>query len=600
MDAALNFGAQLGGFLQKDVKPETGAIAPGRRIEGYEGSPKRDGEAREFLAAIRDQSAAAKDDTVVNAFTSDDAEALLFKLQFQSSAALTIDDPDGESSEPQSKASAPFISSEIESTQYKLRDQASVPTITDANGGEQDGLESGLSTSIVTGNAKSEIGAPLLEAFAPVVVNDTDIKVTEQQVGAFAQLTTGDTKNELRELQPRASAPVAIGSTDSELRELQPRASAPVAIGSTDSELREQKPRASVPLAVGDTKNELPELQSSTSAPLAVGDVETTTYESQPRITAPTVFNDSEDAVLVFAGNSQVERSQISELTVNRELIVNSRAVTDDPASPRRQALPGAKAAVVQGSEILPLQKTQPTSLEGVQQLAPPDAERSVAEDIRIPEKQTQPSATLNDPSRVVQSRQTSPYFLAPADHAVSSALIVKNGEGVSSDLDLDMAVDFTSGRRLVGQAVSAPQTLASPITTHAPVVGATAQIIAAIKANRRSDTIEIRLDPPELGRVKIDFTMETMDSVKAVLSAERAETLDHMRRNIGELAAQLKEAGFKSMEFEFSKNTGHEFSKTNVAPETSNTDGGDASSLGQEDIVYLSMRSDAQLDLLA
>jgi flagellar hook-length control protein FliK len=223
-----------------------------------------------------------------------------------------------------------------------------------------------------------------------------------------------------------------------------------------------------------------------------------------------------------------------------------------------------------------------------------------VAEDARIPEKQIQPSATLNDPSRVVQSRQTSPYLLAPADHAASSVLIANSGEGVSSDLDLEMAVDFTSGRRLAGQAVSAPQALASPTTMHAPVVGATAQVIAAIKANRRSDTIEIRLDPPELGRVKIDFTMETMDSVKAILSAERAETLDHMRRNIGELAAQLKDAGFKSVEFEFAQNSGHEFSNTNAAPETLGKDGDDAPSLGQEDIVYLSMRSDAQLDLLA
>ncbi len=574
MDAVLNFGAQPGGFIQKDVKPETGAIAPGRQIMGYEGSSKRDGEAMDFLAAISDQTAGTMDEAVDNIPVPDKLDSLPPKLQFRNSATLTIDDPDSESSEPLSKASAPLISGEIKSTQYELQDRAIVPTITDTNGGEKDGLEFGLSTPFITGNAKSEHREPLLQALAPVVVTDTDIDVTEQQSDAFAPLTTGDAKTELREPKPRAFAVSAASDTD--------------------SELREQQPGGSALLATGDAKTELPEPPPRDLAPLAIDDAETTPYALKPRAAVPVVLSDIQHRALVLGDESQVGRPQSVKLTIA------NRSATDDLTQPRQSFLSEAKTDVVQGGEASSPLKTQTATLGGLSQLALPDANKAVIEDSRVPEKQTQQSATLNDPSRIVQSRQTSPYLPAPVDRAASSVLITNNGEGVSGDLDLDLAVDFTSGRRYVGQAVSAPQTLTSPAATHAPVVGATAQIIAAIKANRRSDTIEIRLDPPELGRVKIDFTMETMDSVKAILSAERGETLDHMRRNIGELAAQLKDAGFKSMEFEFSKNSGHEFSKTTAMPETPNNDGGDTPSLGQEDIVYLSMRSDAQLDLLA
>ncbi len=534
MDVALNLGAQLGGVLPKEAAPEIGATALDRRSEGYEGAAKQDGAAKEFLAALLDQSAAAKDQAVDNTFTFNDTQTPFFKLQFGSVATLTNDSVDSKSIEPQPEVPTLFIFDESEGVQRQFQDQASAAFVIDIANDGPDALQSGQPASVLIGDVKTEPHEPLSGATASAVTDDASIELPGLQPGGSVLPVNGDDKN------------------------------------------KPSKP------------------QSSASAPLTAGDVATVEYEPQTRMPAPTVLDDAEDEVLPIGDNSQAKRSQQIESRVN------SRTIADDPISPRRSAQPGAKAAIVQGAEILPLQKSQPTSFGGVQQLAAPDAEKAVVEDVRIPGKQTQPSATLNDPSRVVQSRQASPYLSTPTDHAAAQVLITNNGEGVSGDLDLDLAVDFTSGRRLVGQAASVPQTLASPTTTHAPVVGATAQVIAAIKANRRSDTIEIRLDPPELGRVKIDFTMETMDSVKAILSAERAETLDHMRRNIGELAGQLKDAGFKSVEFEFTQNSGHEFSNTNAAPETPGKDGDDSPSLGQEDIVYLSMRSDAQLDLLA
>lgn len=132
-------------------------------------------------------------------------------------------------------------------------------------------------------------------------------------------------------------------------------------------------------------------------------------------------------------------------------------------------------------------------------------------------------------------------------------------------------------------------------ISSSSPVI---AQIASAIRADRTATTIDVRLDPPDLGRVRIEFTMETADAVKAVLSAERSETLDHMRRNTAQLLNELKQAGFASVDIEFSNQKDKSLSDrpSEVAGEGIGFAGAD--SAGSE-IVYLSMRNSTKLNLL-
>jgi len=135
--------------------------------------------------------------------------------------------------------------------------------------------------------------------------------------------------------------------------------------------------------------------------------------------------------------------------------------------------------------------------------------------------------------------------------------------------------------------------------TTNAASANAAAQVIAAIKADKNSSNIEVRLDPPELGRVRISFTMETADAVKAVLSVERAETLDHLRRNASQFIEGLKMAGFGSVDIEFSEHGASEFAQD---MEFEGFDSDPSFISAQDDaneIVYLSLRDDAQLNVL-
>lgn len=74
---------------------------------------------------------------------------------------------------------------------------------------------------------------------------------------------------------------------------------------------------------------------------------------------------------------------------------------------------------------------------------------------------------------------------------------------------------------------------------------------LAAIRAERGGG-IDLRLDPPDLGRVRIQFSFERADVVVATVSSERGETLDLMRRHGDELAKALERAGFESVTLDF------------------------------------------------
>lgn len=74
---------------------------------------------------------------------------------------------------------------------------------------------------------------------------------------------------------------------------------------------------------------------------------------------------------------------------------------------------------------------------------------------------------------------------------------------------------------------------------------------VAASKAD--GDTIEIRLDPPELGKVKLSFTMGG-DGVSAVVSVERPEAYDLMRRHADMLQRELNAAGYRNVSLDFAQ----------------------------------------------
>lgn len=95
---------------------------------------------------------------------------------------------------------------------------------------------------------------------------------------------------------------------------------------------------------------------------------------------------------------------------------------------------------------------------------------------------------------------------------------------------------------------------------------GATAQIAEAVRLPL-DGSIEVRLSPEELGRVRVSMIPGEAGLV-IQLVAERPETLELLRRHADLLAADLQNAGYTGLEFSFSReDRGHDPSGAGSGP---------------------------------
>lgn len=74
-------------------------------------------------------------------------------------------------------------------------------------------------------------------------------------------------------------------------------------------------------------------------------------------------------------------------------------------------------------------------------------------------------------------------------------------------------------------------------------------QVREAIQARGASTRIEVQLDPPELGRVQIEFELRGTGQVRALVSASEGETMDLLRRQAADLLDDLKDGGFDDVD---------------------------------------------------
>ena len=96
------------------------------------------------------------------------------------------------------------------------------------------------------------------------------------------------------------------------------------------------------------------------------------------------------------------------------------------------------------------------------------------------------------------------------------------------------------------------------------------AQQMAEAVAAKGDRNIEIALSPEELGRVKMRLSA-TETGVSVMITTERPETGDLMRKHINELAEEFRRMGYEDVSFEFSGESAQD----------GGGDGGDASAGG-------------------
>jgi hypothetical protein len=97
----------------------------------------------------------------------------------------------------------------------------------------------------------------------------------------------------------------------------------------------------------------------------------------------------------------------------------------------------------------------------------------------------------------------------------------------------------------LNGSAATQVQLQPQPDATPVPIAGLAIEIAARAQSGR--NRFEIRLDPPELGRIDVRLDVDRNGQVTSRLVVDRVDTLEQLRRDAGDLQRALQDAGLKT-----------------------------------------------------
>ena len=84
-----------------------------------------------------------------------------------------------------------------------------------------------------------------------------------------------------------------------------------------------------------------------------------------------------------------------------------------------------------------------------------------------------------------------------------------------------------------------------TPVAAAVPIEGVAVEIAA--KASEGMNTFEIRLDPPELGRIHVRLEVDRNGELTSRVTADRQDTLDLLRRDAPQLERALNDAGLRT-----------------------------------------------------
>jgi len=154
------------------------------------------------------------------------------------------------------------------------------------------------------------------------------------------------------------------------------------------------------------------------------------------------------------------------------------------------------------------------------------------------------PAPTLSQtPVPVLAAAPPSPTFVVPALAAQSASQ--------PQIQQIDTEPDFTLDIKIERQSLEIASKFNMPYRAPPPIGAQISSQIQLQIGKAEKQTIELRLDPPELGRVTVQLT--TQDQVvTAQITADRADTVELMRRHAELLNATLEKAGFSQANLSF------------------------------------------------
>lgn len=319
-------------------------------------------------------------------------------------------------------------------------------------------------------------------------------------------------------------------------------------------------PAASSPLA--DEAMETPAVGSATDAALPTIDAETPdkvsiAEEQVPAPVSPVIKSDKVPGQIVV--DTKATEASVKVADSNKQPQVATLNIGAIPSLPntgsnpsidvvsQQTALPLTSLPLTSEAAAAPQQNTPKSAAIGTPAVAP--------ETVKIQAQSVVSTETA--PSVSVETPKAEPIAPpSPTKTTVEGAPPVSQGvafaaDSAANELRGDLVTASREVPSLAREQAVATQTINSNsdrAMTQAQVI--TRQISIAFVPNE-SGALEVRLDPPELGRVKMQIVVGD-DRVTAAVSAERPDVMDLLRRNAELLQRELQNAGHKNVEINF------------------------------------------------
>ncbi len=179
--------------------------------------------------------------------------------------------------------------------------------------------------------------------------------------------------------------------------------------------------------------------------------------------------------------------------------------------------------------------------------LAQVDAPRKPAAERSEEDEPSGPDAARRDGASVDPTARETARAVAPAvAGAGTQGPAIRDAAPPAWHLAADSSLAPSRAEAAPAPALGQTQAVLQAVQPQA-IVG---QVSVAI-GRASSDDIEIRLDPPELGRVQIHLTRHD-GGIQAMVLSDRPETHDLLRRHAEALARELGSAGFDNVSLDF------------------------------------------------
>lgn len=241
--------------------------------------------------------------------------------------------------------------------------------------------------------------------------------------------------------------------------------------------------------------------------------------------TAPDAPVEAPVAVETAAPQVQIEAKAHAELTATAKA---------DPTKPIDKPQPDQ---IIASTEARPGQARDDTPATSEQTTPAPKPEAST-------ERRVEANARTEErPDKPVET-ETRPVQRPAHEPAAGASAHVQT---TTAEQPQPTGFSFSQTAALHMSNVAVQQLTAMPVQANVPVPVSGLAVEIAANAQIGRSRFEIRLDPPELGRIDVRLDVDKQGQVTSHLIVEKATTLDLLRRDAPQLERALQDAGLKT-----------------------------------------------------